>query len=463
MTAVARVALAMSLALGVGVATLAVASYSVVASSLAADTDRTLLREAEAFSAAVAASNTSATPVSLADASRQYLAARAQSSSGALPILTVRLSTGRVLSNSDIRLELAPGNTAPPARGFANLEYDGEEYRVATTPIVNRTGMTIGVFQAALSTTYTRAISANLAGTLGLAGLIIVILGVSISAWVARATLRPLREVAGTAERIGQNSLEGRVPYTGPSDEVGSMVASLNAMLDRLEAAFGEQRRFVADASHELRTPLAVLRGNVDLIEHAKTTDEQKATSLAIMRDELARLERLVNDLLALARLEAGPTRPFQPLDVATLLLETAGRAYSLGDRQFSVDANVNTWTLGDPDLLEQALMNLTRNAVTHTTVGGHIELAATAHGKEVCITIADDGPGLRREDLPHVFDRFYRGRGPRGDAGGGSGLGLAITRRLIELHGGSVEAANRPEGGAVFTISLPRTGRPRD
>lgn len=455
----------MSAALAVAIAALAVVSYVVVDRSLSADIDRTLLRETEAYTAAVSSAGQATDTTALVEVSRDYLAARTHATATTHPVLALRLSGGRVLSNSEVRIETARGNTGIPPMGFGTVTLGTQQYRVATAPIVGADGTTVlGVFQAALDTGYVRGVASDLAWTLVLAGLVIVAIGSSLSVFVARSSLRPLRRVVETAGRIGQSSLTERVPYTGPGDEVGTMVTAFNSMLDRLEAAFGEQRRFVADASHELRTPLAIVRGNIDLIQHPNTTAEQKREAFVILREELGRLERLVTDLLALARLEAGPTRAFQPLDVATLLIETAGRTRALGPRDIRVNAPGGAWIDGDPDMLEQALMNLTRNAVAHTREGGAIELDATRAGDLVRISVADDGDGLKAEDLPRVFDRFYRAHGPRTLDGpsGGSGLGLAITKRLVELHGGRVEAANRPEGGAVFTLYLPRREPPR-
>lgn len=453
----------MTIALGVGVAALAITSFVVVDRGLSADIDRSLLRETEAYTAAVTSADTATGTANLVDVSRQYLEARTAVSTASHPILALRLTGGRTLSNSDVRIELAEGNRRLPAPGFSTVSLDGEEFRIATATVLDATGNQVGVFQAALSTGYARGVAADLGVTLALAGVAVVAIGAILSARVARASLSPLRNVAETAERISHTSLADRVPYDGPRDEVGALVASFNSMLDRLETAFGEQRRFVADASHELRTPLAVVQGNLDLIAHPNTTAEEKTAALEAMREETRRLERLVNDLLALARLDSGTRRPFQLLDVATLLEETAGRTRALGDRSVGVHAPESVWVLGDPDLLEQALMNLTRNAVGHTQDGGNIDLVAVAEGDSVRVSVADDGPGLRPEDVTRVFDRFYRAHGPRNALSGGSGLGLAITRRLIELHGGSVEAANRPGGGAEFTVCLPRKAAPKD
>jgi signal transduction histidine kinase len=239
------------------------------------------------------------------------------------------------------------------------------------------------------------------------------------------------------------------------------MVDAINAMLDRLESAFAEQRHFTADASHELRTPLAVIAGHVELLREVELSETERAEELAIISDEAARMGRLVDDLLALARLEAGAPSSRQPLDVASLIEEAGARGRALGDRVITVEAEPGLWVSGDPDQLDRAFLNLVGNAVAHTTPGGSIFLTAVAVDNTVKVTISDDGPGIRTEELGRVFDRFYRASGPRPSDGGGSGLGLAITRRLIQLHDGSITVGNRAEGGASFTIRLPRIAAP--
>jgi len=463
LTASGRVALAMTLTLTVGVVALALTSYIAVSSGLQADIDRGLLRESEAFMAAVHSGEAEEDDSGLVEIARTYLAARTKAETGAQPILLVRLSDGRVLSNSDVKLETAEGNTELPTAGFSTIVLGSEQYRVATAPILGANGAVAGVFQAALSTAYMRGVAANLGGTLGLGGALVVILGAILSAWAARASLSPLRKVAATAGQITQSSLGDRVPYDGPDDEVGAMVESFNGMLDRLETAFTEQRRFVADASHELRTPIAVVCGNLDLIDHPRTDETSKQRALEAIRDEAGRLGRLVDDLLALARLDSRQLRPFQLLDVATLAEEAVVRARAIGGPTIVNDVPGGLWVSGDPDQLDQALLNLMRNAITHTPVAGTVTVSARVEGDNVVISIRDTGAGIRTEDLPRLFDRFYRSQGPRAATSGGSGLGLAITKRLVELHQGTIEAHNAVGGGAIFTLRLRKQSAPKD
>lgn len=465
LTASGRVAATVTLVLAAGVLLVSLIAYASVVRTARTDLDEALVLEVDAYSAALA-------PVDgtderdLAEASRAYLARRTTAGEG--PILLVRLASGRVLSNSDIRLEDAVGNDElldpdTARRGFNDLEFQGTEYRAVTAPVLDVDGNTVAVFQAAESTERLLSFARTLALSLAGAGFAVVLVGALLSRWVARTSLAPLREMAQTATRVTHSSLGERVRYSGPPDELGALARSLNEMLDRIEQAFAEQRRFVADASHELRTPVAVMRGNLGLIEHPATTEEEKREAVRIIDEEVRRMARILDDLLALARMRAGVVREYQPLDLGTLVTEVAARAKALGERTITTTCEDDVWVSGDPDLLEQAMLNIVRNAIQHTSVGGRIDMVCKADGPRAVLTIADDGPGIPEEELNRVFDRFYRAQGPRPADSGGSGLGLAIVKGLVELHGGTVSVTNRTAGtGAVFTITLPRIRRPR-
>ena len=458
-----RVALTVTLVLTVGVVALATVAYLRVSQRMNADIDRTLLREAEAYSAAL---GQPAKGADLTGQTRSYLQARASSYSATNPILLVRFADGRVLSNSSVKLEGAAANTAAlePAtavRDYLTLTFQGRTYRAVTVPVRDASGAKVAVFESALPTSLAGDVATQLLTTLVLAGSVIVVVGAIVSAWAARASLRPLRRAASTASQVGDSSLTRRIGYDGPDDEVGLLVSAINAMLDRLESSFGEQRRFTADASHELRTPLAVVAGHVELLKRGGLPDDERREELDLIAGEVDRMSRLVDDLLSLARLDAGKPRAHQPLELSTLLGEAAARARGLGDRLIEVKAPPDVWVSGEPDQLTQALLNLLGNAVVHTSPGGHVWLRATAGIGGVAIEVSDDGPGIRDEDLSRVFDRFYRAQGPRRGDRGGSGLGLAITKRLVELHAGTITASNRPDGGARFTVVLKRIPAP--
>lgn len=513
-----RVVLATTVTLAITVAVLVAIAYAVTVRSLDSATDRALLREAEAYQAAMRSAPTSDT---MPAATRAYLLARAsQSGATAEPVLVVAFGVGqpsrRVISNSPTRLEDAAGNNAlhkaPGASSFSTLAYNGATYRVLAAPVHDITGATVAVFEAALAVDAQRRTAASVAIILGSAGLIALALGIALAFWSASRALLPLQRMAGDAAAVTHAEPGRRIAYDGPADELGSLAASLNAMLDRLEAGAAEQRRFIADASHELRTPVAIVRGNVELLETRDDLPEGAHEQVAMIEDESARMARLLDDLLALARLQGPKQRAFQPLYVPTVVEELAARARMFGGtRRIEATCSADAWVMGDPDLIDQALLNIVRNAVAHTSDDGRIAIdcrvaggssrestavgtggsaggsPVTGKGRSasssstgsstgsamespvespvgltrVRITISDDGPGIPPAELPRIFDRFYRASQPRHAATGGAGLGLAIARGLIELHDGTVRAENLPAGGACFIVELPRIPAP--
>jgi two-component system, OmpR family, sensor kinase len=462
-----RVALAVTTVLVVGVVALSLVAYLGVSRRLAVDADRALTREAEAYAAAIGPDATLSAQ-DLVSVSRAYLQARTGSETDSHPILLVRFASGKVLSNSSVPLESAPHNAElltvwSAQRRFETLALKGASYRVAVVPVKDPTGRVVAVFEAALSAQPNREVATQLAWTLVGAGMAIVMLGAALSAFVAQGSLRPLRRAARTASEVTMASLGRRIDYEGADDDVGRMVGALNAMLARLEESFAEQRHFVADASHELRTPLAVVRGHLELLAGDTLPAEERGETLGIVFAELDRMSRLVDDLLSLARLDAGAMHAMQPMELGTLVSEAAARCRALcKSRKLETEAN-EVWVSGDPDALMQAVLNLVRNAEAHTPDTGTISLTSRRVGGNAVLEVADTGAGIRPADLPRIFDRFYRAQGKRRSDTGGSGLGLAITKRLVELHGGTVSAANRETGGAVFRIELPAIEEPRD
>ncbi|MHB0978864.1 MAG: sensor histidine kinase [Thermoleophilia bacterium] len=466
LSASARVALAVTLVLAMGSLLITSVGYLLLSRRLAADVDITLVQESSAFVAAMQAAPARTTR-DLEEATRAYLTGRAGGGTESSAILLVRFPDGKVISNSVIPLEDAPDNTvrldaAHPTRRFATFTFQDEEYRAATIPVLDAQGQTVSTFQAALPTSPTRGVAAALLRTLLSASVLVTMVGASLSAWVARASLGPLHQVASTTQAITQSSLSQRVKYNGPEDDVGLMVTALNDMLDRLENAFSEQKHFTADASHELRTPLTIIRGHLEVMGMEGDLTASQQESLVLVMDELERMSRLVEDLLALARLDASAVRPFAPLDMGELAEEAMTRARGLAPRHFTLERSTDAPVRGDRDMLLQALLNLLSNAVNVTSTGGSIDVRCAVEGQQVRVQVRDDGPGIPNSDLPRVFDRFYRARNSReAHEGEGSGLGLTIAARLALRHGGTLTAANHPAGGAVFTLQLPLSWDP--
>ncbi len=280
---------------------------------------------------------------------------------------------------------------------------------------------------------------------------------------VFRGVTTPLADVMDAANAVAEGDLGARVPVPehGP-DEFTSLAASFNRMAQELERADQQRRNLTADVAHELRNPLHIIQGNLEGVLDGvyEPTEEHILATL----EEARLLARLVADLRTLSLAEAGelPLRR-EAVGVAELLADVrtsfSGQVEAAG-LDFHVDVADDVPTIsGDVGRLEQVLNNLVANAVRHTPGGGRIALEARRTGQGVCILVSDTGEGIPAEDLPYIFDRFWRGdqARSRGD-GAGSGLGLAIARQLVEAHGGRIDVRSEPGEGTTFVINLPRT-----
>jgi two-component system sensor histidine kinase MtrB len=286
---------------------------------------------------------------------------------------------------------------------------------------------------------------------------------------------RRLRTLEQAARALGEGRTDVRAVEAG-GDEVSSLAHAFNRMADDLSARAAAlaasdraRRQLLADVSHELMTPLAAVRGYTETLAMPELTLDQdtRRRYLAIIGDETHKLEVLIGDLLDLARLEGGGgDLTLEDVPVRELFGRIADRhGPALRDRRITLDVHVQPPDLtvhGDAHKLEQAMQNLAANALRHTPEGGRVTLRAEGHEEEARFTVRDTGPGISPEHLPHIFERFYKADVARSAASmSGSGLGLSIVRAIVERHGGSVTAANAPDGGAVFEIRIPRTARP--
>ena len=288
----------------------------------------------------------------------------------------------------------------------------------------------------------------------GLAGMITA----GLAGWaVARNGLRPVRHLTTAVEQIARTERLDRIPVEG-RDEVARLSTAFNAMITALQASQSRQRQLVADAGHELRTPLTSLRTNLDLLAQAdastQLTAEMRAELLADVRGQIAEMTTLINDLVELAR-EDPATPAEEPVELAAVISQAVTRVRR---RTTTVDFVVHSepwWVRGDPAGLERAITNLLDNAVKWSPDGGRVTIELT----QGTVMVADEGRGIAADDLPHVFDRFYRS--PESRTMPGSGLGLSIVRAVADRHGGSVRAGTGPRGGAGFWFSVPGTMAP--
>jgi signal transduction histidine kinase len=240
------------------------------------------------------------------------------------------------------------------------------------------------------------------------------------------------------------------VPDT--DDEIAELARTFNAMLDRLEAAFGNQRRFLDDAGHELRTPITIIRGHIEL--EGEDPDERRATRTVVL-DELDRMARIVEDLLLLARAERTDFLRPERVDLDLLTTELFTKCRALADRDWRLSGTGLGIIEADRQRLTQAVMNLADNAVRHTAPGDVIELGSWLGGGEAVIWVRDTGPGVPADQQDRIFHRFARAQ-EGGRRAGTAGLGLAIVRSIALAHGGRVALDSRPGAGATFAIAIP-------
>ena len=280
-----------------------------------------------------------------------------------------------------------------------------------------------------------------------------------ISGALAGRALRPVSEMTETAQAIAlSRGFSRRVSAGNPNDELGQMAQTFNEMLASLEEAYSAQQRFTADASHELRAPLTAIRGNLDLLNRVKDMPEQeRRQTLAQVHREVERLSRLVNDLLALARADAGQTLEVRPVELDTLLVEAHRQARTMANGiTVRLDYLEPTIVQGDEDRLKELLLILVDNALRYTPEGGTVTLSLRHEPPWAVMGVEDTGIGIDPQDLPQVFDRFWRADRARSRDSGGTGLGLAIAKWIVDRHGGEILVSSTPGKGTRLTVRLP-------
>ncbi len=286
------------------------------------------------------------------------------------------------------------------------------------------------------------------------------LLAALIGGWaIAGSALQPVAAMASTARAIAlSRGFSRRLPEPKRRDELGQLGTTFNEMLASLDEAYRGQQRFVADASHELRAPLTAIQGNLELLDRTPPLDgEARAEALAYLQHETRRMSRLVGDLLVLARADAGQPLKVQRVELDRLALEVFRDIRVLAKGQkLSVQQLDQVQVQGDPDRLKQLLMILMNNAIKYTPGQGEVRLGLRAEPGAAAVFVADTGIGIDQEDLPHLFERFYRADKARGRDSGGTGLGLSIAKWIAERHGGQISVESTPGEGSTFTVRLP-------
>ncbi|MGF1488539.1 MAG: ATP-binding protein [Prochloraceae cyanobacterium] len=259
-----------------------------------------------------------------------------------------------------------------------------------------------------------------------------------------------LRLLTEAARSISCSDLNQRIPVQG-KDEVAELTLTFNQMLARLQAAFNSQQDFLNDAGHELRTPLTIVRC---YLEQPNSDPQEQQEALAIVKDELKRMTRLIEDLLLLAKAERPDFLNLEILDVSNFTDRLYAKVQSLGDRNWQLETKGSGHLLADPQRLTEALLNLAQNAVQHTTEGQVIAFGSRLREGQASFWVRDTGKGIPQSEQQKIFERFYRGAS--GSRSHGFGLGLAIVKKIAEAHGGRVEVISQSDRGSTFTLVIP-------
>lgn len=334
----------------------------------------------------------------------------------------------------------------------------GSNLQVLSVPLKTERGPS-GVLQIGYKLDFINMTRRTLASVLTMLTLLAMFIA-AFAAWMVTGhTLEPLEMVTNVATHIIRaDDLQRRIPNTGPQDdEVGRLINAFNQTLERMESLFNSQRRFLADVSHELRTPLTVIKGNIGLIRKYKKVDEETLLSIDT---EVDRLTRLVGDLLLLGQAETGKlVLNLEKVALDTLLLEVYQQMKTLAGERVKLELLEidQVEVSGDKDRLKQVLLNLVGNAVLYSRMEGEVKLSLRREAVRAVIVVEDNGPGIPAEDLPHIFERFYRGEKSRKRSpDSGHGLGLSIAYWIIENHQGGIEVESEIHKGSRFIVWLP-------
>jgi signal transduction histidine kinase len=348
---------------------------------------------------------------------------------------------------------------AAPGRAFGLLATEQGRWRVTVVPIVEG-GRAVGTIAAfAPLERLDHAMRRFQLILLGLGALSIVV--ASLGSWaLARRVLQPIAAMITTAGGIAHSrDFSHRIAAGSVNDELHQLADTFNEMLSSLEIAYRSQQRFVADASHELRAPLTAIQGNLELLRRQPNLAEpDREEAIAEAEREARRLSRLVADLLALARADAGVRLQHAPVELDALVLEVFRSARQLASGQaLALEPFEPASTLGDADRLKQLVVILIDNALKYTPAGGQVRVGLAPSPAGAVITVADSGIGIAAADLPQVFERFYRADPARTRDPGGSGLGLPIARWIVEQHGGTITIQSQPQHGTTVSVVLPQ------
>jgi heavy metal sensor kinase len=291
------------------------------------------------------------------------------------------------------------------------------------------------------------------------AGGTVLALGLGGGWWLTTRAIRPIDEISATAAKIAAGDLSQRINAADTDNELGRLAGVLNSTFSRLDAAFAQQARFTADAAHELRTPVTVMLTHTQNALASECPSDEHREAFEACQRAAQRMRRLIESLLQLARLDAGQ-EPLQhePFDVSRTAQECVELVRPLAaGRGIEIQCDLSpVQCVGDAERVGQVLTNLLTNAIQYNHERGRVHLRASLDNNTALLTVSDTGPGIAAENLPHVFERFYRADQSRSTAAGRTGLGLAISKAIVEAHGGTLEVTSQPGAGTTFTLRLP-------
>lgn len=449
-----RLALLYTLLLGMVLAVLGVVTFILVSKRLYAAVDESLRAEAEAVEQALAPVDAPLTP-SLVLGRSQRLAQLA----GELSTFYVLDPGGQVLYSS-LRAPLsAPAGSFSRLPTFATYRVGGQAIRFYTDPLLDGDRL-LGVVEVGQSLRATDSALSEIRNVIVLGGAVALLLTAGSSYLLAGRALLPVRQLAALARYIERTGdFRRRLPEPATRGEPKQLVSTFNAMIERVERTLALQAAFLADSSHELRRPLTVIRTNIDVLRSNDLTSEEQRACLDEMAAEAEAMARLIADLLFLSR-EGEHAIEHKPVDLSALAREQATRlAEQAQGHHLTVQVEDGVWVLGDQARLSQMMTNVLENALAYTPAGGEVALCLVCREGWAELKVSDNGIGIPPEELPRVFERFFRGRGARAMRPQGSGLGLAIVRHVAEIHGGQVEVESSPGRGTTLTVRLPLLG----
>jgi two-component system, OmpR family, sensor kinase len=410
-------------------------------------------------------------PLAVELAGRRYVGA--QPFRAAARLLIERVQSGPIVTNEPDVLGLHEEPNEPAGRQHVERQQDA---RLLTAPlgystlrvadvgelrllsrVALRGGREVAVIGVGEPLEPAERAQRGVVSTFAVAGSATLAAALLASYLVAARWSRPLRRMSAMAARVDAGDLSPRIAASGPHDEVRILADAFDHMLDRLEDAFARQRAFVSDASHELRTPLTVIRGQLEVLAREpdpKPEDIRRVERL--VRVEIGRMQRLVDDLLLLARADERDFIHPREFELRPFVAELVEGIRPTADRHIELGGVSDGRLRADPDRVAQALRNVLVNAIDHTEARGRVRVTAEGHSGGVRLAVEDDGPGIPLEQRALIFDRFHRTDPARSRTAGGAGLGLAIVQAIVDAHGGSVTVGDSGLGGARIVLELP-------